>query len=322
MEADVTGVVEWLSRSDPSIRWQVLRDLVGGAEGEYEAIRARVATEGWGSRLLRLQNKDGHFGSENPRTWLESPDGSTTYAMLLLRYMGLDPSSAPARSALARIRKSVTYIWQGETPYFGGETEVCVNGMVLTVGGYFGAIDDTEGLVDRLLGEQLNDGGWNCDAPDSAKGSFHSTICVLEGLLEWGRARPSNDVAIAIAHGEEFLLDRHLFRRLSTGEVANPAFTRFGFPPGWHYDVLRGLDYLREAGRKPDPRTEQALDMVARRQGADGRWPLDVLHPGLDSDGERAFWEAKDYGLSESTGAPSYWNTLRALRVLRWAQSG
>lgn len=313
--------VDWLTESDPAIRWQVMRDILDAPAGETAAERARVAQEGWGHRLLALQNADGNWGSAEPRSWLESPDGSTTYAMLLLRSMGLDPESDAARNAIERIKAKVTYIWQGNIPYFGGETEVCVNGMVVTVGGYFGAIAETEALVERLLNEQLGDGGWNCDAPESSKGSFHSTICVLEGLLEWGRARPTPEVAAALALGEEFLLDRHMFRRLSTGEVADEAFTRFGFPPGWHYDVLRGLDYLRDSGRKPDQRVEQAVHMISQRQDEKCRWPLEVAHPGLDSDEEREFWNTHDYGLSEVVGEPSHWNTLRALRVLRWASA-
>lgn len=312
--------VEWLLESDPSIRWQVMRDLLDAPAEEVAAERGRVADEGWGHRLLALQNADGHWGATEPRSWLESPDGSTTYAMLLLRYMGLDRDADAARSAVDRIKERVTYIWQGNIPYFGGETEVCVNGMVLTVGAYFGAIDETETVVEWLLGAQLDDGGWNCDAPESRNGSFHSTICVLEGLLEWERSRPSSEIASARARGEEFLLERRLFRRRSTGEVADEAFTRFGFPPGWHYDVLRGLDYLREANRAPDQRIEEAVDMVASRQDRSGRWPLEALHPGLDSDQERTFWDAAhDYGLKEKVGEPSVWNTLRALRVLRWA---
>jgi hypothetical protein len=314
--------IDWLLKSDPSIRWQVMRDLTAASDSDVAAERARVAHEGWGARLLELQRTDGGWGASQPTSWVESPDGSSTYALTLLRQMGLDPTSKPARRAIQLVRDRVTYIWQGGIPYFGGETEACINGMMLAVGGYFGEVGEPlRGVVDRLLSEQLDDGGWNCDAPESRRSSFNSTICVLEGLLEWERASgPDTRVTDARRRGEDYLLERRMFRRLSNGEIVDLGFTRFAFPPGWHYDVLRGLDYLRNAGVKADDRIAEAVQLVADHRRADGRWVLESRHPGLDSDAERDFWESLDFGLREKVGEPSYWVTLRALQVLKWAR--
>jgi len=184
---------------------------------------------------------------------------------------------------------------------------------VAAAGAYFG--QDVSGIIGRLLREQLADGGWNCEAPQrSTKSSFNTTICVLEALLELelaGQASPA--VTAARLRGQEYLLARRLFRRLSTGEAierdrkGNASWTRFAFPTWWHYDVLRGLDYLRRAGVPPDERVAEAIELVASKRDADGRWPLETQYPGkmpVETD--------------EGEGRPSRWNTLRALRVLNW----
>jgi hypothetical protein len=185
--------------------------------------------------------------------------------------------------------------------------EPCINGGVLAVGSYFGR--GTSSLALRLVSEQLEDGGWNCDAPaKSTRSSFHTTICVLEGLREFERATGSVPaVTAARLRGEEYLLERGLFRRLSTGQVVKPAFLEFGFPTRYCYDVLRALDYLRSTGAPPDPRAKAAVDVVVSRRQPDGRWLLDNTHV-----------EALAVPFGESVGEPSRWNTLRALRVLRW----
>jgi hypothetical protein len=196
--------------------------------------------------------------------------------------------------------------WHGN-PLFAGEVEPCINGRVVAVGSYFG--QDVQGIVERLLREQLADGGWNCEQErGSRRGSFHTTICVLEGLLEHERATGSSPAERAARErGQAYLLDRRLFRRRSTGEVIDSAWTQFSFPPGYHYDVLRGLEYLRSAGVTPDARMAEAIDLVRSKRDVDGRWSLENMH--LDE------LEAEP-GTSE--GQPSRWNTLRALRVLDW----
>ena len=293
-------VVDWLLDSDPAIRWQVMRDLTHEPPDVVTAERSRVTSEGWGARLLAVQGPDGWGGSLFPE-WT-----STTHTLLLLRYMGLDPVSAQARRAVALVRDNAKWEHAGQ-PYFSGEVEPCINGKAVAIGSYFG--QDVRGIVDRLLGEQLSDGGWNCEAErGSTRSSFNTTIDVLEGLLEYERAvGASPEVTAARRKGEKYLLDRHLFRRLSTGDVVDPEWLRFSFPPRYFYDVLRGLDYLWSASVEPDERWAEAIDLVKSKRDENGRWPLENPHPG-----------AVYFDLDEGEGKPSRWNTLRAMRVLDW----
>jgi hypothetical protein len=322
-----SSVIGWLLDSDPSIRWQVMRDLTSAPAEEVAAERARVATEGWGARLLALQGADGSWaGAAWNRGW-----DSTMHVLSLLREMGLDPASDEARRAVGLVRDHVTWrgwdwdgAWRGwdyeGNPFFAGEVEPCINGQVGASGAYFG--QDVQRIVDRLLGEQLPDGGWNCEAANgSTRSSFNTTICVLEALLEYELVNGSSaEVTEARLRGQEYLLERRLFRRRSTGEVidydkkegpgggsGHPAWTRFAFPTWWHYDVLRGLEYLRRAGATPDERVAEAIELVESKRDGDGRWPLEVRYPGQ-----------MPVEIDEGEGRPSRWNTLRALRVLDW----
>ena len=296
--------MRWLLDSDPSIRWQVMRDLGGEANDAVAAERSRIASEGWGAKLLDRQRPDGKWGDGTS----EPQWASTLHTLLLLRVMGLDPGSARTRAMVRVVRDRVTWGPEfGDSPFFEGEVEPCINGGTLALGSYFGESSDR--LVDRLLGEQLKDGGWNCEAErGSVRSSFHTTICVLEGLLEYEKAKGANAaVTNARARAHEYLLERRMFRRLSTRKVIDPSWTRFCFPTTWHYDVLRGLDYLRGAGVECDERVAEAIGLVLKRQHQNGRWPLhkphaDPIH--LDMEGGQ--------------GKPSRWNTLRALRVLSW----
>jgi hypothetical protein len=303
--ADREGVAEWLLHSDPSIRWHVMRDLLGEAPEEVAAERALIATEGWGARVLRLQQADGRWAHPHA----DSPEWSCFLHLAFLRDLGLDPASDEARHAVGLVRDNLTWHWWGDKPFFEGEVEPCINGRVVAIGAYFG--QDVQALVDRLLGEQMADGGWNCEQENgSTVGSFHTTICVLEGLLEHertGGGRP--DVAAAISRGQAYLLDRRLFHRLSTGEVVDPGFLLFGFPTCYHYDVLRALDHLRAAGRDPDERMADAIAVVESKSAMNGRWPLEHVH------------EENVVVPMEELDAPSRWITLRAMRVLRWARS-
>ncbi len=312
------SVIDWLLDSDPSIRWQTMRDLVGAPAEQAAAERARVATDGAGARLLALQGTDGRWGGA---AWNRGWD-STMHVLMLLRDLGLDPASDPARRAVGLVRDRVT--WKGSgppecdaNPFFAGELEPCLNGQVAAIGAYFG--QDVRGLIDRLLREQLPDGGWNCEAENgSVRSSFNTTICVLEALLEHeltGAANPR--VTGARLRGQEYLLERRLFRRLSTGEVIRDRkaggadWTRFAFPTWWHYDVLRGLEYLRRAGVTPDERVSEAIQLVESKADSDGRWSLEIRHP-----------SRMPVEIDEGEGRPSRWNTLRALRVLNWYWAG
>jgi hypothetical protein len=295
--------LDWLLASDPAIRWQTLRDLSDAPAGELAAERARVTREGLGARILAHQGHDGAWHRAGEPDWLP-----TLFMLQLLRATGVDPSDPVVEAAMQRLEAGFRWDQEfGARPFFEGEVEPCINGGALALGGYFGR--PSESLAQRLLGEQLADGGWNCEAPKSTRSSFHTTICVLEGLLEYERAAGSRpELTAARRRAEAYLLERSLFRRRSTGEVANAEFLGFGFPPRYHYDVLRVLDYFCAASRLPDARMNEALALVASKQQADGRWLL-----------ERCQDEALSFAFDETRGEPSRWNTLRALRVQRWA---
>ncbi len=307
------GLLDWLLDADPALRWQVLRDLADAPADEVAAERARVADEGWGAHVLAVRDPgggwaggacfpagfDGDFSAGQPWT-------STLPTLTLLRDLGVDPRDERVREAVADVRDTVRWEYAGE-PFFSGEVEPCINGRTVAVGAYFGA--DVDGIVARLVGEQLADGGWNCEAENgSVRSSFHTTIDVLDGLLEHERATGGSAAAAAARRrGEEYLLERALVRRLSTGEVVDPDWLQFSFPTWWHYDVLRGLEYFWTVGGRPDPRLAGAVGLVRSKQQPGGSWLLENTHPG-----------AVHVVLEDGDGRPSRWNTLRALRVLRW----
>ena len=308
-------VLDWLLDSDPAIRWQVLRDLVHAPADEVGAERARVATEGWGARLLGLQDEDGQWAGgacfpARSSNWRAANQGQPWTATLptlqLLHDFGIDPTSARVRRAVTQVRQHCRWEHAGQ-PFFSGEVEPCINGRTVALGIYFD--QDMEGVAARLLGEQLEDGGWNCEAENgSVRSSFATTINVLEGLLAHERATGGSAASIAARRrGEEYLLERHLFRRKSTGDVVNPAWMHFSFPVRWHYDVLRALEYFRAAGDVPGARIEEAIDLLRSKQQADGTWLLENTHPGK-----------VHFAVEGGDGRPSRWNTLRALRVLTW----
>jgi hypothetical protein len=306
-------VIDWLLDADPAIRWQVMRDLRHDPQPLVAAERDRVATEGWGARLLALQAPDGRWGS---RAW--SHDWTDTFHVLeLLRRLGLDPDSEPAVRAIGLVTAHVTWRdpdfetpW-ADNPFFAGEVEPCINGNVVASGAYFGV--DVRPLVERLLGEQLSDGGWNCEVENGAVvSSLETTLNVLEGLLAYERALGGSATVREARHrGEAYLLERRLFRRRTTGEVIDEAWLRFAFPTWYHYDVLRALDYLQSTGEAPDPRVGEAIEVVEGSRQDDGRWPLRRVHAG-----------ATAIDMEAGEGTPSRWNTLRALRVLEWYAQG
>jgi hypothetical protein len=299
-----SSVINWLLESDPAIRWQVKRDLLKESPEAVSTERSKVATEGWGARLLALQAPDGMWGGA---VW-QSPDWiSTMDTLVLLRDLGIDPQSPQARRAIELVLDN-NLNWSpefGNSPFFEGEEEACINGRTLAAGAYFGVNSDK--LAQQLISEQMDDGGWNCYTPPSTRSSFHSTICVLEGLLEYENMPGATiDAAAPRKRGEEYLLERHLFRSLSTNEIINPRWLEISFPTRWHYDILRALDYFHHAGAQPDSRLAEAIELVKQKQDSQGRWLLENPHPG------RVHFEM------EVGGEPSRWNTLRALRVLEW----
>jgi hypothetical protein len=307
-------VLEWLRNSEAAVRWQATRDLTDAPAEAIAAERAVVPHEGVAATILQSQHPDGSWRREDAPAWL-----TTLFTMQLLRSTGIDPTEPAVEAAMARLETGLRWndlggCWElrppetGGNTFFEGEEEPCINGGALAAGAYFGR--PSQRLVQRLLDEQLQDGGWNCEAPKSKRSSFHTTLCVLEGLLEYERAVGATpDVASARGRGNEYLLQRLLHRRLSTGEVANPEFLDFAFPPTYHYDLLRALEYFRAGGSVPDPRMREAIDIIQRKRSSDGRWLLDATYD-----------DSLAVTLDEAVGQPSRWNTLRALRVLRWCE--
>lgn len=298
------SVLNWLLDTDPSIRWQVLRDLTDAPADKLAAERSRIANEGWGANLLAAQRPDGNWGDDVavPLWW------SNLYTLVYLADLGVDPANPAVQAAIDRVQKNVNWgPWHGNSPFFNGEVEPCINGRVIMLSAYFGIRADP--LVQRLLAEQLPDGGWNCEAErGSRRSSFHTTICVLEGLIAYERGfGNSTNISAARNRAHEYLLDRRLLRRLSTGEVIDLNWTNFAYPPLWHYDVLRGLDYLRNASVPADPRLEEPIAAVQSRQQSDGRWLLDLHH-------KRTLYPE----IAGQVGQPNRWITLRALRILKW----
>lgn len=308
-----TDVIEWLLDQDPAVRWQVRRDLLDEPPEAVAAERALVASEGWGARILAAQTEDGYWGGTVYGSHRER--NSVMWSLQILRGLGVDPRAPQVVEAIGRVRRGVVWDEVNDLPFFHGEVEECVNGGVLATSSYFGVLGEgTDRIVGLLLGQRRADGGWNCDPPEeSSRSSFHPTLCVLEGLLAYERATSVGGVvgaAIAEARrsGEEYLLQRSLFRRKSTGEIVDQRYLNFSFPTYWFYDALRALDSLREARPEGDPRVAQAIDVLLAQRGDDGRWPAGERWPGQ-----------RPYEVDAPPGRPSPWNTLRALRVLRWA---
>lgn len=314
---EITG---WLLDGDPAIRWQVLCDLTQASAEQVAAERARVGSEGWGARLLNLRDPDGQWegGACFPRRIVDDwsagiepdfssgqPWTSTLPTLVVLRDLGLDPASMVAREAISLVGANCRWEHDGQA-FFDGEVEACINGRTLSIGAYFGA--DVDGLATRLLDDQLSDGGWNCWTEQGATvSSFDSTICVVEGLLEYELSGGGVDVSAARRRGEEYLLERRLFRRRSTGDLPAERWLRFSWPPRWHHDVLRALDYFRRTGDPPDERVDEAVQLVRDKRQPNGTWLLENTHPG-----------ETQFEFEDGDGRPSRWNTLRALRVLDW----
>jgi len=298
-------IVEWLLQGDPAIRWQVMRDLLPTPDVEVSSERQRIAYEGWGARLLELQDDDGRWAQA-----LYSPKWtSTTYTLLLLHWLGL-PARHPA--ALAGCRQ----LWENAYFYEGGlnlaksirEPETCITGMLVLLASAFGLDDPrVDDAVAWLVDQQLPDGGWNCESirSGSRHGSFHTSITVLEALLTYQRAQGGIPVGVPSDTGREFFLEHSLYRSHRTGETVNPAFTRFPFPPQWHFDVLRGLEYFRESAAPKDDRLADAVERVRSARSQGGTWRTYRPYPG------RQWFPLEHSG-------PSRWTTLRALRVLDW----
>ncbi|QWP78715.1 hypothetical protein J5226_10100 [Lysobacter sp. K5869] len=315
-------VIAWLLDSDPALRWQVMRDLLEAPDTEWQAERGKIERQGWGARLLAAQDSDGQWdgGAFVPAGFTEQdwsdtgqPWTATCWSLTQLREFGLEPECACARRTTRQVGINSRWDHVGQ-PYWAGEVEECINGRTVAQGAYFGV--DVAPIVQRLLSERQPDGGWNCERANGSRvSSFDTTINVLEGLLAFACSNEDTDaIRNARQAGEEYLLRRDLFRRLTTGEPADPDYLLFIHPSRWRYDILRALDYFRESSLfrnvEPDIRLAAAIDHVRSRRLSDGRWPLDKRPRG------RVWFE-----IDQDPGQPSRWITLRALRVLKWWNS-
>jgi hypothetical protein len=298
-------ILDWLTDGDPAVRWQTERDLLHKAPKVWAATRSEVARVGWGKRLLDCQDSDGTWGRGlyGPK-WI-----STTYTLLLLRRLGLAPSNVKAIEGCQILLDDADWIDGGVSLFTGRQlAEKCVNGMVLSLVSYFDVSDYRADSVAEMLGAgRMFDGGWNCeDYRGATHSSFHSTISVLEGLLEWKRRSGSGDADTAIASGQEFMLRHQMYLSHRTGDVINQAWTTFHFPPRWHYDVMRGMEHLQDAGAPADHRAAGAIELVRSKRRKDGLW------------GKGNQYSGKVFFVLEPGKTPGRWNTLRALRVLNW----
>jgi hypothetical protein len=313
------AVIEWLLSSDPSIRWQVMRDLLCEPEPVWSAERNKIVTEGWGKELFSYQDADGQWAggsfapSDATREEFEKaqPFNSTAWVLTELREMGLNPDCASAQRTVKLVGENCRWDHDGQR-FWDGEVEECINGRAAADGAYFGV--DMAPLIKTLLETRLNDGGWNCERErGSVRSSIDSTISVLEGLLEFERATDGGtpESREGRRSGEEYLLKRDMFRRLTTGQPVKEKYTELLFPSRWHYNILWGLDYMRATslydGKKPDPRLKEAIEILRSKRTKDGKWLLEWDHPGRR-------W----VNMNEGVGKPSKWLTLKALRVLKW----
>jgi hypothetical protein len=301
----------WLLDSDPALRWQVQRDLVRAPREVWEATRGLVAVEGFGARLLAEQGADGMWagGAFFPAGYDGQGDGqpwtATTWSLTSLREWGLDAEVLRRRGTVELLAANALWEYEG-LPYWGGEVDVCINAWTLANGVWLGA--DVEGIAEWFGRHQLEDGGWNCEwVEGSERSSFHSTLNALKGLLVYERV--TGRVSPARERGEEYLLERRLFRRLSTGAPVGAWVGEFRSPFRWGYSVLNAADYFRAAGRK-DPRMGEAIGMIRDARQADGTWLQAGRHPG-------DVW----FEIDVPRGEPSKWLTLYGTRVLEWWES-
>ena len=307
-DRDSNGLIlDWLVEGDPAIRWQTERDLLQRRPKDWEARRAEISDIGWGKRLLDRQDREGTWG-----TGLYGPKWtSTTYTLLLLRRLGLPSSNPQAIKGCQKLLGGADWINGGISLFSGQQlAEKCVNGMVLSLVSYFDVADPrADSIAEMLISESMVDGGWNCeDYRGATHSSFHTSISVLEGLLEWKRRTGSSGANTAIAGGHEFMFRHQMHLSHRTGDVINQAWSTFHFPPRWHYDVLRGLDHLQDAGVQTDPRAAGAIELVRSKRRKDGRW------------GKGSQYSGEVFFVLEPDRAPGRWNTLRALRILKWWQ--
>jgi hypothetical protein len=314
------ALLDWMLDADPALRWQVERDLAGAPPEVWEATRTRVATEGFGARLLERQDPDGQwaggayfpgdFDFSGPEADEEAgqPWTATTWSLNALRDWGLE--AAVLSDTADRLAANSRWEYE-DRPYWAGEVDCCINGYTLANGAWLGA--DVSGVAQWFIDHQLPDGGWNCMwVEGSTRSSVASTLNALRGLLYYETATGGSEALRAARHrGEAYLLERRLMYTLSTGELIAPWVTHFAYPFRWFYSALNAADYFRAAagqdGVTPDSRLAEAVELVRTARRPDGTWIQERRHPG------RVWFE-----VDVPPGQPSKWLTFYGIRVLSW----
>ncbi len=315
--------IEWMLDSDPALKWQVERVILGLPESEWQKTRALTATEGIGARLLALQDEDGQWAGgayfptrEDARAlpYVEGEKGqpyiATTWTLNSLREWGVDASALEDTAD----RLDAGCKWEyDDLPYWGGEVDCCINAFTVSNGAWLGR--DMSANVHWFLEHQLEDGGWNCEwIEGDLRSSFHSTLNSLVGLLDYELRTGKNEkVTDARKRAEEYLLQRRLMFKLSTGEPVGPWLNDLAYPLRWNYTIIRALNYFREsamfAGTDPDPRIAEAAEALAAMANENGRWVTNDRIPGQ-------VW----FDVDTPVGEESKWLTFFALRALAWAK--
>jgi len=298
------SIIKWLLEGDPSIQYQVHRDLL---DQDSKKLQGRISKEGWGAEFLSLQNKNGHWGI----AFYQPKWTSTHYTILELKNLCISPNTKPIQKIIKSVLQnemSHNYVKKYEMIV---NKDICINGMVLNYAAYFKSDEaDLKSIVDYILNNQMNDGGFNCQSTrkGAAHSSLHTTLSILEGIFEFKKNNYKHRIK-ELKKGEqesiEFILKHRLYKSDKTGKVINDSFTRLSYPSRWKYDILRCLDYFQYANIDYDPRMQDALDLLIKKRNKDGLWALQSKHPG------------QTHFEMERGGKPSRWNTLRALRVLK-----
>lgn len=314
MSSPDAKILDWLLAGDPAIRWQVQRDLLGEKPAVYEKERAKVATEGWGKRYLAAQDKVGTWAKA-----LYSPKWTSThYTLLTLRFLGLPPKNAQALQA-SKVLINSGFLRDHGIRYLSKEkalagkhnyAETYITGMALALFAYFQLEDERVDLIaEHLIKQQMGDRGWNCQSyRGDTHSSFNTTLLVLDGLREYQGFRPKSKLPLAAAlkSGREFLLQHHLYKSHRTGKIVKAGFLLAPAQPSWQYDFLRALEHFQAARAPKDARLQDAIDLLLSKRAKDGRWAENRAATG------------KRWFTMETVGKPGRWNTLRALRVLKW----
>jgi len=299
-------VINWLLDGDVVIQYQVYRDLL---DEDRKDLREKISKEGWGRKYLLLRNKDGHWG----RGFYSPKWTSSHYTLIDLKNLGISPDIREAKETIELIIQNNKITDGGIHPEIkSNHSDVCVNGMFLNYACYFGTEEEKlESVVDFILSQQMKDGGFNCrsNKGGAEHSSLHTTLSVLEGILEFrinGYKYRISELRKAEFESKEFILRHKLYRSHRTGNIIKSDFLKFPYPPRWYYDIMKSMDYFQTSKSGYDERMQDAIDEIIKKRRKDNTWSLQASHPG------------KVHFEIEKGGMPSRWNTLRAMRILKY----